>query len=148
MGEAWINYRLEAPARPQLSPMRWKPPTASWRRAGRASMRRAHGITCWPASSRANGRPPALEQRIRELAEQRGGPADPLLERELASIAGRRSALEERVLAQLLSVDELLKRSNAEEQALLAEERAWAEREARLLGERARIAGLLERSRL
>src|SRR5687768_6103996 len=39
-----------------------------------------------------------LEQRMRDLAEQRGGPIDPLLERELTSIAGQRTALEERLL--------------------------------------------------
>src|SRR5262245_58480388 len=43
-----------------------------------------------------------LEQRIRDLAEQRGGPVDTLLERELSSIAQRRAALEEQVLAQLM----------------------------------------------
>ena len=84
-----------------------------------------------------------LEQRMRDLAEQRGGPVDTLLERELASIAHRRAALEEQVLAQLMRVDELLVRKDAEEQALIAEERAWAIREEELRAQRERLAELL-----
>jgi len=84
-----------------------------------------------------------LEQRMRDLAEQRGGPVDTLLERELSSIAQRRAALEEQVLAQLMRVDELLARKDAEEQALIAEERAWAVREEELRTKRGRLAELL-----
>jgi chromosome segregation ATPase len=84
-----------------------------------------------------------LEQRMRDLAEQRGGPVDTLLERELSSIAQRRAALEERVLAQLMRVDELLARKDAQEQELAAEERAWSIREAELGAERERLAELL-----
>jgi DNA repair exonuclease SbcCD ATPase subunit len=84
-----------------------------------------------------------LEQRMRDLAEQRGGPVDPLLERELTSITQRRAALEEQVLAQLMRVDELLARKDAAEQSLAAEERAWAIREAELRAERERLAQLL-----
>ena len=84
-----------------------------------------------------------LEQRMRDLAEQRGGPIDPLLERELTSIAGQRTALEERLLTELLRIDELLASTAATEQALEAEERTWSAREAALIAERARIASLL-----
>jgi predicted nucleic acid-binding Zn-ribbon protein len=84
-----------------------------------------------------------LEQRMRDLAEQRGGPADPLLEREIASIAGRLAALEERMLAQMLQVDDLLARKQAAEQAMNDEERAWSAREPELTAERDRIASQL-----
>ena len=33
-----------------------------------------------------------VEQRLRDLKEQREGPGDPLLEREIASLTGRRAA--------------------------------------------------------
>jgi hypothetical protein len=84
-----------------------------------------------------------LEQRMRDLAEHRGGPVDTLLERELSSIAQRRAALEEQVLAQLMRVDELLARKDAEEQTLIAEERVWAVREEELRAKRERLAELL-----
>ena len=47
-----------------------------------------------------------VEQRLRELTEQREGPGDQLLEREIAHLAGRRAQLEERALTQLLLIDE------------------------------------------
>jgi methylthioribose-1-phosphate isomerase len=88
-----------------------------------------------------------LEQRLRDLEAQREGPPDPLLERELASIAHQRAALEEQALAQMLTVDELAARCAAEAQALAEREQAWAAREAALLAERERIRELLRRQR-
>jgi chromosome segregation ATPase len=85
-----------------------------------------------------------LEQRLRDLQEQRAGPRDPLLEREFASISGQRGALEEQVLAQMLLVDELAARAAADEQALAVDEQAWAAREAALNTEHDQIAALLE----
>jgi hypothetical protein len=84
-----------------------------------------------------------LEQRLRDLLDQREGPADQLLEREIASLSAARAALEERVLGQMLLVDELVARAAALEQALSLTEQAWAEREAALLAERDRIAELM-----
>jgi predicted nucleic acid-binding Zn-ribbon protein len=84
-----------------------------------------------------------LEQRLRDLTAQREGPGDPLLDRELASITTRRAEQEERVLAQLLLVDELMARVAAEEQALADEERAWASHQRELAVERDRIANQL-----
>jgi hypothetical protein len=77
-----------------------------------------------------------VEQRLRELAEQREGPGDPLLEREIAQLAGRRAELEERVLTQLLLVDDLIARAHTEEQALASAQHDWAAREAALIAER------------
>jgi hypothetical protein len=76
-----------------------------------------------------------LEQRLRDLKEQREGPADPLVEREIASLSAARAALEERVLAQLLLVDDLIARADSIDQALVVAEQAWAEREATLIAE-------------
>jgi hypothetical protein len=84
-----------------------------------------------------------LEQRLRDLLEQREGPGDPLLEREIASLSAARAALEERVLRQMLLVDELVARAASLEQALALTEQAWAERETTLLAERDRIAELI-----
>jgi hypothetical protein len=81
-----------------------------------------------------------LEQRIHELATQREGPGDRLLDRELASMASRRAELEERVLAQMLLVDELAARVAAEAQALGDQERDWAARQKELAAERERLA--------
>ena len=80
-----------------------------------------------------------VEQRLRDLKEQREGPGDPLMEREIASLNGSRAALEERVLAQMLLVDDLVARAAAAEQALAAAGQEWAAREAALLAERDRI---------
>ncbi|HEX9371436.1 MAG TPA: hypothetical protein VF897_10530 [Roseiflexaceae bacterium] len=80
-----------------------------------------------------------LEQRLSDLKAQREGPRDPLLERELSSLASRRAALEERVLAQMLLVDELATRAKAAQRALAAEQQASAA----LLAERERITALL-----
>src|SRR6266498_3639024 len=66
-----------------------------------------------------------LEQRLRDLQAQREGPDDPLAEREMASIRGRRAALEERLLAHMLQVDELAATSAAEEQALAIASDEW-----------------------
>lgn len=85
-----------------------------------------------------------LELRLRDLQEQREGPADPLVERELASMAVQRAALEELALTQLFQIDELEARHAAVGQALDAGEREWAAREATLIAERERIAGLLD----
>jgi hypothetical protein len=81
-----------------------------------------------------------VEQRLRELAEQREGPVDSLLEREIAHLTGRRAQLEERVLTQLLLIDELTVRTQAEEQALASAQRDWAAREIALLAERDRLS--------
>jgi hypothetical protein len=80
-----------------------------------------------------------VEQRLGELAEQREGPGDPLLEREIAHLAGRRAKLEERVLTQLLQVDELIARAQIEELALASAQHDWAVREAALRAERDRL---------
>jgi hypothetical protein len=77
-----------------------------------------------------------VEQRLRELADQREGPDDLLMEREIARLAGQRVQLEERVLAQLLLVDELNARVQIEEQALASAEADWALREKVLITER------------
>jgi hypothetical protein len=77
-----------------------------------------------------------LEQRLRELNEQREGPGDPLLEREIAQLTTQRTQREERVLTQLLLVDELIERAEIEEQALALAQEDWAVREAALLAER------------
>jgi hypothetical protein len=82
-----------------------------------------------------------VEQRLRDLKEQREGPEDPLMEREIASLTSRRAALEERVLTQMLLVDDLVARDGAAGLALAAAEREWAAREAALLAERDRIGG-------
>src|SRR5215216_5459503 len=42
-----------------------------------------------------------LEQRLRDLRTQPEGPDDPLAEREITSLLGKRAVLEERVLAQM-----------------------------------------------
>jgi hypothetical protein len=62
------------------------------------------------------------------------------MEREIAHLAGRRAKLEERVLTQLLLVDDMIARTHANEQALASAEQAWAILEARLLAERKRLA--------
>ena len=80
-----------------------------------------------------------VEQRLGDLKAQREGPEDPLMEREIASLASRRAALEERVLRQMLLVDELVARDIAADQALAAVEQEWAAREAALIVERDRI---------
>jgi hypothetical protein len=76
-----------------------------------------------------------LEQRLRELNEQREGPGDPLLEREIAQLTAQRAQREERVLTQLLQVDELIARAQIEEQALAVAQQDWAMREATLRAE-------------
>ena len=80
-----------------------------------------------------------VEQRLRDLAEQREGPGDLLMEREITHLAGRRTKLEEDVLAQLLLVDELIARAHTQEQALALAEQDWAMREASLIAERKRL---------
>jgi hypothetical protein len=80
-----------------------------------------------------------VEQRLSDLKAQREGPEDPLMEREIASLSSRRAALEERVLRQMLLVDELVARDGAADQALAAAEQEWAVREAALIAERHRI---------
>jgi len=80
-----------------------------------------------------------VEQRLRELAEQREGPGDPLLEREIVHLTRQRVQLEERVLTQLLQVDELIERVQVEELALASAQHDWAVREAALRVERGRL---------
>jgi chromosome segregation ATPase len=84
-----------------------------------------------------------LEQRLRDLQAQREGPNDPLAEREIASIRGRRTALEEQLLRQMLEIDELAANIAAEEQLLATANDEWAARETALLAERARVAALV-----
>ena len=81
-----------------------------------------------------------VEQRLRDLTEQREGPGDVLVEREITHLAGRRAKLEERVLTQLLLVDDLIARAQIEEQALASAEQGWSLREAGLIGERDHIS--------
>ena len=81
---------------------------------------------------------------MRDLLAQREGPPDPLLEREIASLMTRRAAVEEAALKQMLEIDELAARCVGAEQALAEREREWAVREALLMAERERIAGLIE----
>lgn len=85
-----------------------------------------------------------LEQRLRDLQALREGPNDPLVEREIASIRGRRAALEEQLLTQMLQVDELAASIAAEEQQLAIAGDEWLAREAMLQAERAQITALLE----
>jgi len=80
-----------------------------------------------------------VEQRLRELSEQREGPDDLLLEREIAHLTGQRAKLEERVLTQLMLVDDLIARAQIEEQALVSAEQDWRMREAALIAERERL---------
>ena len=51
----------------------------------------------------------------------------------------RRAKLEERVLTQLLLVDDLIARTHVEEQALASAEQDWGIREATLITERDRL---------
>ncbi len=81
-----------------------------------------------------------LEQRLRDLNQQREGPGDPLLEREITHLTGQHTQLEERVLMQLLLVDELIARAHVEEQALASAEHDWAIHEAELIAERDHIS--------
>ena len=80
-----------------------------------------------------------VEQRLRDLKEQREGPGDLLMEREIAHLMARRAKLEERVLTQLLLVDDLIARTHVEEQALASAEQDWGIREATLITERDRL---------
>ena len=81
-----------------------------------------------------------LEQRLNDLKAQREGPGDPLVEREIASLSAARAALEERVLGQMLLVDELGGRAELLEQALSLAEQILAECQAKLSAERDRAA--------
>ena len=81
-----------------------------------------------------------VEQRLRELAEQREGPGDPLLEREIVHLTRQSAQLEERVLTQLLQVDALIERAQIEELALASAQHDWAVREAALRAARDRLA--------
>jgi hypothetical protein len=80
-----------------------------------------------------------VEQRLRDMKEQREGPGDLLMEREIAHLTGRRAKLEERVLTQLLLVDDLIARTNVEEQALASAEQDWGILEKALIAERDRL---------
>jgi predicted nucleic acid-binding Zn-ribbon protein len=80
-----------------------------------------------------------VEQRLRELAEQREGPGDPLLEREIVHLTRQCAQLEERVLTQLLQVDELIERAQVEELALASAQHDWTVRAAELRAERDRL---------
>ena len=50
-------------------------------------------------------------------------------------MAAARAALEERVLGQMLHVDDLITQADSIERALVVAEQAWAEREALLIAE-------------
>jgi hypothetical protein len=84
-----------------------------------------------------------LEQRLRDLQAQREGPNDPLAEREIVSLRGRRAALEEQLLTQMLEIDELAANIAAEEQLLATASDVWIARETTLLAERKQIIALL-----
>jgi hypothetical protein len=86
-----------------------------------------------------------LEHHLRDLQAQREGPIDPLAEREIASIRGRRAALEERLLAHMLQVDELAATTAAEEQALAIASDEWLARKTALLAEREQVVASLSR---
>jgi hypothetical protein len=81
-----------------------------------------------------------VEQRLHDLIEQREGPGDLLVEREIARLTGQRAKLEERVLTLLLLVDELSARMHAEQQALASAEQNWTIVEATLIAERDHIS--------
>jgi chromosome segregation ATPase len=85
-----------------------------------------------------------LERRLDELQAQREGPDDPLAERELSSMRGRRATLEEQLLAIMLQADQLAAEIAAEEQALAEASAAWAAHEAELRAEREQLAALPE----
>lgn len=87
-----------------------------------------------------------VEQRLRDLQAQREGPSDPLAEREIASLLGKRAGLEERILAQMLSVDELAGAVSAEERLLPAALDEWAAHASALEAKRAQLAELLAQS--
>lgn len=84
-----------------------------------------------------------LERRLDELQAQREGPDDPLAERELASLRGRRAVLEEHLLAIMLQADQLAAEIAAEEQALAEASGAWTAHEAELRAERDQLAAQL-----
>jgi hypothetical protein len=84
-----------------------------------------------------------VEQRLRDLNEQREGPGDLLMEREIAHLTSRRTKLEEDVLAHLLLVDDLSAQAQAAEQALAVAAQEWATREATLIVEHDYIAQLI-----
>ena len=86
-----------------------------------------------------------VEQRLNDLIEQREGPGDLLMEREIAHLTGRRAKLEERVLNLLLLIDELIARAHVEEQALASAEQEWAMIEATLIAKRDHISGSWQR---
>ena len=86
-----------------------------------------------------------LEQRLRDLQALREAPHDPLVEREVSSMIGRRAQLDELLLAQMLEADDLAASIAAEEHALTAAQSAWSARAAALAAERAQVADLLAR---
>jgi hypothetical protein len=85
-----------------------------------------------------------LELRLRDFQAPPAGPIDSSLEHELAGLLRHRAELEEQALAQLLEVDELTTQCAAAEQGLAAQARAWAPREAELIGERDRLLQLAQ----
>jgi cell division protein FtsB len=128
-----LNQELAA-GRAQLDQRRIEQRTAIGRLK---SMRGALSDLAWELEE--------LEQRLRDLQAQREGPSDPLAEREIASIRGRRAVLEEQLLTQMLLVDELAATIAAEEQQLAIASDEWGARETRLVAERERITTLLAR---
>ncbi len=86
-----------------------------------------------------------IELRLATLEEQeRDGPSDPLVARELVLLRARRTQLEEQVLRQLERIAELEARLTAAEQAVEAAAAAWAVREPQLQAELERLSAELE----
>ena len=86
-----------------------------------------------------------VELRLRALDEQeRDGPTDPLVARELVLLRERRALLEEQVLALLEQIGQLEQQLVAVEQALTEARTAWANREAQLNAEIERLGAELE----
>lgn len=86
-----------------------------------------------------------VELRLRTLEEQeRDGPSDPLVARELVILRERAAQLEEHVLAQLEHIAELEAELNSVEQQVEQMTMAWAEREPQLQAQVDRLGHDLE----
>jgi uncharacterized protein len=86
-----------------------------------------------------------VELRVRTLEDQdREGPTDPLVARELAMLRDRRTQLEEYALAQLERIAELEQQLKQTEQEVQQATAAWAVREPQLHAQLERIGQQLE----
>jgi uncharacterized protein len=86
-----------------------------------------------------------VELRLRTLNEQeRDGPTDPLVARELVILRERATQLEEHVLAQLEHIAEMEQELRGIEQQVEQTTSAWAEREPLLQSQLDRLGGDLE----